>query len=69
MPYDHTRREMRLFEAHYGLPDNPHTQKGTVMARSSLEAGAKLLEAGPVEFPYVIHSLVDPADQACHKDL
>ena len=67
MPYDNANRRMRPFEARYGLPDNPHTQMGTVMARSSLEAGARLLEAGPIEFPYVIHSLVDPLDTPCHK--
>jgi len=50
-----------------GVEGNPFGRKETIRARSSIEAGAKIIEMGIIPFGYVAHELIDPADKGCDK--
>ena len=51
----------RNFILSVGVEGNPFSRDIIVKARSSLEAGAKIIEDGLIPVGYVAHSLVDPA--------
>lgn len=60
--YNHTHKQMRPFQIIYGTPDAEYNHTDlAVMARSSLEAGSKIIGERIIPAGYVLKELLDPA--------